>query len=173
MFHTKLTCIFILFTLCLSSSGQHIVYGHSHNSPLIDASFLKSPDGLGGKIGFTRNNKNFSISQFALSYEAGNKDKMDFNIYAFDYNHMWTLLDMKKNFYINIGPGAQVGYETTESLLTDQTTSGFVVGLSAKLELEYFINRIGLFANVQQYYLPVSEIADLRLRYHFGIKYAF
>ena len=170
---TKYITIFLLLLICFSANAKRRkkAYGHNHNSRLVDAAFLMSPNGMGGKAGFTLNNRNFTISQYAISFESGIEDQMKFSVFAFDYNHMWTLIDLNKQLYFNIGPGAQVGFENLKSEISDETASGLMLGLSAKLEVEYFIKKLAIFGNAQQYYLPISNMANWRLRYSVGLKY--
>ena len=166
---------YIILTICLTITSltyaQKVSYGHQHTSRMIDAAYLTTASGIGGKLGFTKNNDNFSISQYALSLETGTEKYMDYMLIGADYNHMWNLIDIKKTFYINLGPGAQIGYESLESQLTTETKNGIILGLSGKAELEFFINKVALFVNAQQYYLPVSNMGDWRLKMHFGLKY--
>lgn len=170
--------IIIALIICNITSAQSYIKEHiephGYDSRTMELFYLITANGQGAEGILAKTSSKGLIKQYGFSYDNGefSSTQTKYSIYAAQYNVLKPLYhNDSESFYFNIGGGGYLSYESMKNDILDENKNKFSPGLLAKVELEYYINRIGIGVNAQQLYKPLSEIGDWQWRIGVGIKY--
>ena len=174
----KYITIIIALMLCHVTMAQSYIKNnvepHGYDSRTIELFYLFKANGQGGEGIFSKTSSKGLIKQIGLSYDNGEfaSTQTKYNIYTGHYSILKPLFhNDNESFYFNAGGGGYLSYETMKNEILGEKKNKFSPGILVKVEIEYYINRVGLAVNAQQLYKPLSEIADWQWRLGVGLKY--
>ncbi len=147
---------------------------HSYDAKIIELSYFITKLGVGIEGVYSKTSMNGLINEYVLSFDNGefSKTKTDYKIYAIQYNKLKTIYNNdNKTFFFNVGAGGYLSYENMKNDLLNVDKKKFSPGILGKIEVEYYVKKIGFSLNAQQLYKPISEIGELQWKLGAGIKY--
>ncbi len=170
---------YILLILLLSplyiqaQSEQEIgsITPHCYDSRMINLSSHYTADGVGFDLGYSRINKNASITNLNLEYDKGNyATKNQYNIVSANLCLSKPIIK-RQRFYASIGGGTFVSYEKIENSILHLSKNQFSPGALVKMEAELFLSRYALYSSFEQLYRTNSIIGNWQYQVSVGIKY--
>ena len=168
----------IILLACIQLSAQSYIKDsaepHSYDSKTVELVYLFTKSGMGIEASFGNIDKRGLINQYSLSYDKGQfaDTKTKYSIYAAYFGKIKTLYNTdNQNFFLNLGGNAYVSCEQIKNAILNESKTQFSPGIMARLELEYYIGKVGFTVNAQQLYKPLSEIGDWQWRVGVGLKY--
>lgn len=147
---------------------------HSYDAKIIELSYFTTKLGGGIEGVFSKTSMKGLINQYVLSLDKGefSKTKTYYENYAIQYAKLKTIFtNDNKTLFCNVGAGGFLSYENMKNDLLNVGKNKFSPGLLGKIEVEYYVRKIGFSLNAQQLYRPISEIGEFQWKLGVGIKY--
>jgi hypothetical protein len=112
------------------------------------------------------------MALYGLSWDKSELDNggTTYNTYGLHYTQLQTVVKSKNKFFVNIGAGSFISYETAENTILDKSETKFSPGVKAKFECEYYMGKLCLFTGAEELYRPISIIGDWQWRAILGIR---
>lgn len=170
--------IFIAWTSGLYSQNKNKdpkdFIAHRFGIKSYSLEFLHTEEGYGGKISYSKVNRNATISDLSLGWDYGDvKPYTKYNNIFCDYVHFYNLINQRNNLFFNIGGGGYIAYEMQKNDVLNKDKNSLGAGVLANAEIEIFFNRIAVVGAFEQIYKPKTEIGNWQYRIDVGVRYLF
>ncbi|SMO89484.1 hypothetical protein SAMN06265379_11245 [Saccharicrinis carchari] len=170
--------VLIILMACAQLRAQSYIKDsaepHSYDAKTTELVYLFTKSGMGIEASFCNVDKRGLINQYSLSYDKGEftDTKTKYSIYAAYFGKIKILYNSdSKSFFVNLGANAYVSCERIKNDILNECKTQFSPGIMARVELEYYMGKVGFTVNAQQLYKPLSEIGDWQWRVGAGLKY--
>jgi len=163
----------IFLSICLTLFSGAMAIGqlrHVKGIEDIGCEIYKSNDGFGGEAMYENFLSNSTIIKLGGYYEKRNIGYANYFAYGILPQLYRTILNNKRNIFIDLTGGMNFGYEYAKSEVADDKVNSFVIGERIGLSIEYyFTSSLKIEIQADQYFMQKSKFLKYGQIYSIGI----